>query len=247
MPLTPSHAAAALLLERTWPRMPLAALVIGSMSPDFEYLLRLIPRGEFGHTPMGLLLFCLPVGLVVWGVYRAWIRPMVHDLLPPGLSAGTAPRCDASWSAGALAVLLGAVSHVTWDAFTHADGFFVGLLPPLASVALPAVLSGLRWYQLLQHASTAVGALVIAWVAVRWWRNHPAADRRFAPRQARRAVAAVVVLSIVSGLGAVLNGARVADRDLAVVLGYAAVGTMVGFALASVALAAYWHGVTRAD
>jgi len=37
MPLTPSHAAAALLLRQFAPRLPLAALVIGSLSPDFEY------------------------------------------------------------------------------------------------------------------------------------------------------------------------------------------------------------------
>lgn len=246
MPLTPSHAAAALFLERVLPRLPLAALVIGSMSPDFEYLLRLMPRGEFGHTPLGLIVFCLPIGLAVWSVYRAWLRPAALDLLPPGLAVSIAPRCEASWHAGALAVLLGAVSHVAWDAFTHADGFFVGLLPSLASEAWPIVAPDLRWYKLLQHASTALGGLVITAVALRWLGRHPAPDRRFAPGQARRTVIAVSALLLVSALGAVLNGLRVADRSAAVVLAYAAVGAMVGVALASVAVATHWHASKRA-
>jgi hypothetical protein len=245
MPLTPSHAAAALLLERVLPRLPLAALVIGSMSPDFEYLLRLTPRGEFGHTPLGLIVFCLPIGLAVRSVYRAWLRPVALDLLPPGLAVAIAPRCEASWRAGALAVLLGAASHVAWDAFTHADGFFVGLLPSLASEAWPTAAPGLRWYKLLQHASTVLGALVIAAVALRWLGRHPASARRFAPGQARRVVVALSAMLLISALGAVLNGVRVADRSVAVVLAYAAVGAMVGFALASVVVATHWHTKKR--
>ncbi|MFC0676691.1 DUF4184 family protein [Lysobacter korlensis] len=241
MPLTPSHAAAALLLVRVLPRLPLAALVIGSMSPDFEYLLRLAPRGEFGHTSTGLLVFCLPVGLVVWAIYRAWVRPVVLDLMPPGLAAGYACGCNASWLGGALAVLLGALSHVVWDAFTHADGFFVAVLPALASEALPSVFPGLRWYKLLQHASTAVGAIAIVWLGLHWLRSHPPYARHFAPGQAKRAAAYLTLVVLVSCVGALLNGARAVDRGLAATLGYAAVGGMVGFALASAALATCWR------
>lgn len=241
MPLTPSHAAAALLLKRVVPRLPLAALVIGSMSPDFEYLLRLAPRGSFGHSPLGLVVFCLPLGLVVWSLWRSWIRPVVLALMPPGLAAGFAPRCDASWGAGATAVLLGAISHVAWDAFTHADGFFVSLLPALSSAVAPALAPGLHWYKLLQHASTAIGAVVIAWLMLRWLRACPAHGRRFAPGQAHDAGTALSMVMLGAVVGGAFNGARVAHGGLAALLGYAAVGTMVGFALAVVAVATYFR------
>jgi hypothetical protein len=47
MPLTPAHAAAALplrsLAHRLGLRLPLSALMIGTLAPDFEYLFRLKP------------------------------------------------------------------------------------------------------------------------------------------------------------------------------------------------------------
>lgn len=245
MPLTPSHSAAALLLHRLAPRLPLAALVIGSLSPDFEYLLRLAPRGRFAHTPAGLVLFCLPVSLAVWGLYHAWMRPVVRDLMPPGLALRYAPQCHARWAAGALAALLGALSHLVWDGFTHVDGFVVTRLPPLGSVAFSAP-AGLRWYTLLQHASTVLGAVAVAAYAAGRWRGLPPQARRFAPGQPRRVVAALVALFLASSSGALLNACRVADRGLAPLLGHAAVGAMVGFALGSVWVAARWHAAARA-
>ena len=91
MPFTPSHAAAALLLRRAFRTLPPAALVLGTLSPDFEYLLRLAPRGRFGHSPEGLLLFCLPASLAAWLLYLRLIRPALRELLPPGLAAAVGP------------------------------------------------------------------------------------------------------------------------------------------------------------
>ena len=67
MPVTPAHAALALPLSRVAPALPLAPLVIGTLSPDFEYLLRLAPTGRFAHSLLGLVVFCVPVSLLAWG------------------------------------------------------------------------------------------------------------------------------------------------------------------------------------
>jgi hypothetical protein len=75
MPFTPAHAAAAWPVRRVVPALPLAPLAIGTFSPDFEYLLRLEPSGAFGHTPLGLLVFCLPLSLLGRLAFERWIRP----------------------------------------------------------------------------------------------------------------------------------------------------------------------------
>jgi hypothetical protein len=71
--------------------LPLSALVVGSMAPDFVYSLRLAPRGSFGHTLPGLVLFCLPAGLaVLWAFHRLMKRPLLA-LGPPPLQRRLAP------------------------------------------------------------------------------------------------------------------------------------------------------------
>ena len=41
-------------------RLSFAALVIGSMSPDFGYYFRQFPLAHFAHTALGTLTVCLP-------------------------------------------------------------------------------------------------------------------------------------------------------------------------------------------
>src|SRR5436190_16959079 len=142
MPLTPAHAAAAWPIVRLVPRLPISTVVIGALAPDFEYLVRLAPRGSFGHTPLGIALFCLPVSLVVGALFERLVRPAL--LLP-------AARVQPALLAAAGATL-GAVSHVAWDGFTHRGGWGVVMMPGLAGSV-----GGVAWYQVLQHASTLVG------------------------------------------------------------------------------------------
>jgi hypothetical protein len=230
VPLTPSHAAAALLLRRLSSRLPLAPLVIGTLSPDFEYLLRLAPRGRLAHSPAGLILFCLPASLVVWIAYRAWVRPALLDLLPPALAAVNGPRPTTLFAAG-CAALLGAASHAAWDGFTHATGFGVLLFSGLGEPVAPALAADLRWYKLLQHGSTLVGGFALLFAAFRFTRLPPAA-RRFAPGQARRLVRAGTAVLGSAVLAGIVNGSRSLAGGVANALGFAAVGGMLGFALA---------------
>src|SRR3954462_8835891 len=96
MPITPAHAAAAWPLHAAWRRLPLAALVIGTLSPDLEYVLRLEPRGKFGHSPAGLVVFCLPVTLLVWYVWRSLVRAALTPLLAPRLPRRCCPPAPAA-------------------------------------------------------------------------------------------------------------------------------------------------------
>jgi hypothetical protein len=171
MPVTPAHAALALPLSRAIPALPLAPLVIGTLSPDFEYLLRLSPTGRFAHSLVGLVVFCVPVSLLAWAMWCAIMRPALARLLPSGMAAtmserGRGASVAALAGLGALAAHLGAFSHVTWDAFTHANGCAVAHLPVLREEASLGWPLGVRWYRVLQHASSVVGmTVVVAWGA----------------------------------------------------------------------------------
>ena len=238
MPVTPAHAALALPLSRVAPALPLAPLVIGTLSPDFEYLLRLSPTGRFAHSLIGLVLFCVPVSLLAWGMWRAIVRPAFVRLLPPGMaammsvSARAAPGSVAALAGlGALAALLGALTHVAWDDFTHANGWAVAHLPALREEASLGWPLGVRWYGVLQHASSVVGmAVVVAWGAT-WVASVPPPARVFAPGQAARGLGVALALLSVAGGTGTLNALRASSDKLATVLGFAAVGAMAGLVL----------------
>jgi hypothetical protein len=174
-------------------------------------------------------------------MWHAILRPAFVRLLPPGMAAMMfegvrAPRSVAALAGlGALAALLGALGHVAWDAFTHANGWAVGHLPVLRGEASLGWPLGVRWYRVLQHASSVVGmAVVLAW-EVSWVASVPRRARVFAPGQAARSLGvALAVLGVAAGTGT-LNALRASSDKLATVLGFAAVGAMAGLVLAAVA------------
>jgi uncharacterized protein DUF4184 len=250
MPLTPAHAAAALLISRAAPALPLAPLVIGTLAPDFEYVFRLAPRGHFGHTPEGLLVFCVPVSLAAWAVWAAIVRPALVDLSPPGLADACSSKPPVNRPQGralvvvlgALAAYLGAWSHVVWDSFTHRYGWAVTWLAFLTDPAAPEFLGRLPWYKLLQYASSLVGcAIVIAWM-VHLLGGLPRPARVFAGGQAARAIGVGAALCAVSAAAAIWNASRAPSGRIVSMLGFGAVGAMAGLALGLVA----YGGLIRA-
>jgi hypothetical protein len=163
MPWTFAHAAAVLPFRR---RLPLSALVVGSIAPDLSYYV-----GQFGfatntHSPAGLPL-CLLVGLVTLLLLQ-YFKPAVCNLLPQPhrgmLGDGTLPLFSDVKSTGLtlLALAVGALTHMLWDSFTHESGWFVGQIPFLQ---MQLALDGGRptpVYKLAQHMSTAIGVIVLA-------------------------------------------------------------------------------------
>jgi hypothetical protein len=224
MPFTLAHPAAVLPLRRLAPGLPLAAAAAGAVAPDVEYLLRLAPRGTFGHSPPGLLLFCVPVGLALW---LAWTR-----LVVPAVRGGDAGRRgDASLLAAAAAVLSGAMTHVVWDAFTHATGAGVAAFPALARPVAP----GWPAYRILQHASTLVGGAFVLRLAL----PSLLAFHRTASTEMRGRMLRAVIATVVAGLAmAVVAAAPAVDGRPAVLLGRLVVGALAGGVLGLVTWAA---------
>jgi hypothetical protein len=168
MPFTLAHPVAALAIRHlSGDRLRLAPLVVGSLAPDFEYFLRMYPGSGSGHTPLGLLMITLPLAWIALILFDHFGLEGMKARLPPGWAIECAP--PQSMVATIASLALGAASHVTWDAFTHAAGFGVQLLPALAS----PMIGSIAGYRVLQHASSIVGLALLAVPVVRWARLQP--------------------------------------------------------------------------
>ena len=187
MPLTPSHAIAAPIIQRVIRPLgivlPMSALVIGTMVPDFEYLIRLSPGGGEWHTRVGLLEFCLPAGLATWWIFRTVIGPALLRLLPPGLGAAAratvAPGPTYRLIPGALAaIVMGAASHDLWDSFTHLDGWAARQLPWLKDRLYIAPHYWIRYFLILQYVSSVLGLLAVIAILWHWVAKQPKAARQ---------------------------------------------------------------------
>lgn len=230
MPLTTSHAAAAWPLSRIFPRLPLAAIVLGAMAPDIGYILRIPGLEDTWHVPPNLFLAAVPVALGLWLVWRLYVRDSMVEVLPPRIASDwSLPRLRASSvGAAAVAATLGACTHAIWDGFTKRSGWAVELFPALRRpVAVIPDVWVLPVHRVIQHCSTVAGAVILLIWIVRWWRSYPAVARQFAPGQlARIRMAAFIVFGIAVAGAAV--GVFPWEWDLSHILRHFAVGAMLG-------------------
>jgi hypothetical protein len=136
--------------------------------------------------------------LVLWGVVLgpalvAVVPPPVAARLPAAADRPTVPRPTPLLL---VAIAVGAITHVVWDAFTHAGRWGTVLLPVLQQRVGPVLLAS--W---LQYASSVLGVLLLAGWAVAMLARTAAAQDRFpvlsAP--ARRVAAAVLVVACLIG------------------------------------------------
>jgi Domain of unknown function (DUF4184) len=164
MPFTLSHIAAVMPFRRHCSVDVFAALAIGSMTPDLHYFLPLL-REHWplpSHELISLPLFCLPAGWLLWLMWRPLWRSIAFV-------DGPAPPSPAIWRV-ILALTVGALTHLAWDACTHANYGFGQFLPVLGQPLFwvgPAAISSAN---LLQYGSSVVGLLLLtvaAWPARR--------------------------------------------------------------------------------
>lgn len=257
MPFTASHVAAALPFLR-WP-LPPAALVIGSMVPDLPYYLPLpplldVPRA-WTHALPGVPTIDLAMGAVLFAAWWAFLREPVIDLLPVPIRRRIPSRRPGAWrpatwsrARGILALVaalvIGILTHVLWDAFTH-PGPVVDAVPGLNTRLGPLVAH--KW---LQHGSSVVGALALVIWSWRWMRRTPAVLVRpvVVPPAFRVACwVALIVVAVGAGLATWLVGISHGVPALDPRLVFRVAGVMGGSVLAVVLLAAIgWHVARRA-
>ena len=135
MPFTVSHAAAVLPLHRfSQHKLPLTALMVGSMAPDFGYIYSYEASRALTHSFTGLFIFALPVGMLVWLFYVAMLEKATITLLSDRWHtrfAHTEAITPSLIARASIAILLGAVTHLLWDSFTHRGTFVTDAFPAL--------------------------------------------------------------------------------------------------------------------
>ncbi len=207
MPFTLAHPAAVLQLRRGLGRFGATApLVIGSMIPDLAYFFPLGVTGSQSHGLPGLFWFCLPAGVTALVVHDLLIAPFATAVLPSAMSRRL-PRVRFDvrrLPSAAPPILLGAISHLAWDSFTHSTGIAVQAFPvlrapvPLSAWCVPQV------FTLLQHASTVLGVALLTVWGVHWFRSAPLrVEHDLRPLSLRVRIAALTALLLAPVVAAV--------------------------------------------
>jgi len=169
MPFTFSHPAIVLpitYLSRRW--YSLTGLVIGSIMPDFEYFLRMRVKSDDSHTLAGVFYFDIPLGIIMCFIFHQVVRNPSIVNMPAYLNKRFCyvmtfdwpDHFKKTWFTVIVSLLIGTMSHVFWDSFTHENAYFVRVISGLQT-NIPIFSLNIPLYKLLQHLSSTVGAVVI--------------------------------------------------------------------------------------
>jgi hypothetical protein len=177
VPFTLAHPAAVLPLARR--PLVASALVAGAVAPDLLYvdpIYRFATQYINGNFTLTLTheftsAFWLDplLALLLLAVFDLVLKRPLIALAPASLAArlpaatGFPPLL---WSV--VSAVLGALTHVLWDSFTHGDGYFVRQLP---GVFRATVTPAWDVNRILQYVSTLGGCLVLAIWLYRWYRR----------------------------------------------------------------------------
>lgn len=179
MPFTATHVAAVLPVAWLckW-RLPLSGLAIGSMVPDVAGYFPQIFDYDSTHSFRGVFTHCVPIGILVFFCFHWLFKQPLADLLPRKLSNRLA-----GWSSAKVdlrpsrvlivvgCVVVGAITHIAWDAFTHVGGWGVSLVPSLQRIALDYKGHEIPVFAIIQHASSLV-LLPPLLLGFLWWALH---------------------------------------------------------------------------
>lgn len=163
MPFTASHAAIILpLLKRRI--FSVSGLLMGSMVPDFEFFIRLQAHVVHGHSFWAMFWLNIPTALLCISLYHIIVRNQLILNLPLYFRKRFQPLLRFDWISYfktnyfkvVYSILVGNISHLFLDAFTHSNGFVVTKF---------AFLNMEYWqiplYHILQYGFSALGAIAI--------------------------------------------------------------------------------------
>ena len=250
MPFTLAHPAAVLPFLRQ-PFIPLA-LVAGAMAPDLPYFAMVSSTSPAWYAPMlnganshdlaQILTVGLPLALLVagflwlvakplrWALPKSWVpdKPALKGRPP------TSARV-ALWTFYSL--MLGLLTHLAWDAFTHSYGWVVQRVPFLASEPM----AGFPVYGILQHASSLAGLVILgAWYLKRIRASRGPMAKPEPQGQAARTIGLGILLVVPAVAAALLGlGSTPAPEDPASAASVLWLVITRGGAAAALALAAY--------
>ncbi|RYJ06020.1 MAG: DUF4184 family protein [Actinomycetales bacterium] len=235
MPFTAAHPLLVLPFRRTV--LPLSALVAGSTVPDLPVFVQAYGAYAWTHSVLGILVVDPLLAVAVLGLWFAWVRDAVVDMLPDTLRSRLEAHAGldrSAWRWVVPAAVLGALTHVLWDELTHPGRWGTRHWSLLAERHGPLI--GATWFQ---YGSGVVGTAAVLGVAVQWFVRREVVDvRRPARRLPSWTWSAAIAVPLVCG---VVLAAVSAPDGLHAMAFDAVVGSVVaGVAAATVAVLA-WH------
>ncbi|KAA9041074.1 DUF4184 family protein [Ginsengibacter hankyongi] len=169
MPFTFSHPAI-VLPATSLPKKyySLSSLIIGSMTPDFEYFIRMKDYSRYSHTWSGVFWFDVPLGLILLFIFHNVVRNTLIEYLPFSYNVRLSTFEKFNWNqyfkkntiVVFISLLAGISSHLFWDSFTHDGGFFAETIPVLND-NINILNHNISGALLFQYISSLIGAIAI--------------------------------------------------------------------------------------
>ncbi|GAB3536602.1 DUF4184 family protein [Pontibacter brevis] len=144
------------------------------MAPDFEKFLKLEGGNSYSHTWGSIFWFSLPLGIILSFVFHLVVRDTLIDNLPGFMRKRLARFKKLNWKVYfkehflviMVSIILGALTHIIWDGFTHKDGPDQNqptLLPDKASLSvLPVPL-----FFFLNIMSSVIGFVIVLYAILK--------------------------------------------------------------------------------
>lgn len=173
MPFTISHAVLAPPLARlSKHKLPIAALAVGCMAPD---LIRFFVQNNnnASHQWSAIIQPNLWVGLFFTVLWYAFYRPMLYRVfaLNDPIRLPTWRKKVFFMLMMVLAIMLGTVTHLLWDGFTHADARTLLFYDEL-SKKINILGHFISVHMLLQLLSSAIPLPILAYMVWSYAKKH---------------------------------------------------------------------------
>lgn len=173
---------AALPLVRIWGGPGItSALIVGSIIPDWPLYISIGPAYETTHSFPGIVTASLPLGLGMLLLFLLVMKRPLVELLPMGVRRRNSFHVDRSFTpefrsllALSVAICVGALSHIVWDAFTHGRGWGVAAFPEMKHIWITVAGVKFPGYMALQHGSSIVGLPLLVLLFALWYRSSTA-------------------------------------------------------------------------
>lgn len=175
MPFTFSHPAIVLplrYLPAKW--FSFTGLIIGSLTPDFEYFIRMKVQSIYSHTLLGIFWLDLPLAILLAFLFHSLVRGPLFFNLPKNFQSRILVFTEFDWNlyfrknyiVVLISILIGIASHLIWDGFTHNHGYFTEQFSGLKNV-FNIYGNEIPTWKIAQHLSSLIGALFIVFAYLR--------------------------------------------------------------------------------
>ena len=169
MPFTFCHPAIVLPLNKVIKqRLSLTGLIIGSITPDFEYFIRMEDKRIYTHTWIGLLYYDIALGILLAFIFHNIVRDPLINNLPKWLQGRLRLykhfnwniRFRKRWPSIIISFIIGGISHFFWDAFTSESGYFTLQISTLKATHIVAGIP-IEGHMIVQVLSSLIGGIII--------------------------------------------------------------------------------------